>query len=86
MKIIGVIPSRYYSTRLPGKPLAQIKGKPMIRRVYEQAVKSKLLDEVIVATDDIRIFECVKSFGGKVVMTSSGHHSGSDRICEVAKK
>ena len=86
MKIIGVIPSRYSSTRLPGKPLVKIKGKPMIQRVYEQAKKSKLLDEVIIATDDKRILECAGNFGGKAVMTSSGHQSGSDRICEVAKK
>lgn len=86
MKIIGIIPARYSSTRLPGKPLIQIKGKPMIQRVYEQSLKSKLINNVIVATDDKRIFDSVKKFGGEVMMTSSKHLSGTDRICEVAKK
>lgn len=86
MKIIGVIPSRFSSTRFPGKPLAIIKGKPMIQRVYEQAIKSKLLNEVIVATDDKKILECVRSFGGKAIMTSSSHQSGSDRVCEIAER
>ncbi|MBV6478211.1 MAG: 3-deoxy-manno-octulosonate cytidylyltransferase [Ignavibacteria bacterium] len=86
MKIIGVIPSRYASVRLPGKPLSLIKGKPMIVRVYEQALKSKLLDKVIVATDDKRIEECVNSYGGIAILTSAKHQSGSDRICEAAAK
>lgn len=86
MKILGIIPARYLSTRLPGKPLILINGKSMIQRVYEQSKKSKLINDVIVATDDKRIFDCVKKFGGEVKMTSSKHHSGTDRICEAAKK
>ena len=85
MKITGVIPARYASTRFPGKPLMLIKGKTMIERVYRQAQKSEFIDRVIVATDDKKIFECVKSFGGEVKMTSVKHQSGTDRIYEVAK-
>ena len=81
MQYIGIIPARYASSRFPGKPLAEICGKPMIQRVYEQA--SKVLDTVIVATDDQRIYDCVKGFGGKVYMTSSKHRCGTDRICEA---
>jgi 3-deoxy-manno-octulosonate cytidylyltransferase (CMP-KDO synthetase) len=81
MKFIGIIPARYASTRFPGKPLADMKGKPMIQRVYERA--SKALDDIIVATDDGRIYDAVKAFGGKVVMTSDKHRSGTDR-CEEA--
>lgn len=81
MQYIGIIPARYASSRFPGKPLAEICGKPMIQRVYEQA--SKVLDTVIVATDDERIYACVKSFGGVVYMTSSEHRCGTDRICEA---
>lgn len=83
IKIIGIIPSRFESTRFPGKPLANIGGKTMIRRVYEQACKSELMDEVIVATDDDRILNHVKAFGGKVLMTSHEHQSGTDRCAEV---
>jgi len=83
MKIIGIIPARYASTRFPGKPLADIKGKSMIRRVYEQAVKAPSLNQVIVATDDQRIYEHVTSWGGKVIMTSPNHTSGTDRCKEV---
>ncbi len=83
MKIIGIIPSRYASTRFPGKPLLDIGGKTMIRRVYEQAMKAKSLSAVIVATDDERIFNEVKSFGGKVVMTSALHKNGTERCAEV---
>ncbi len=86
LKIIGVIPARYASTRFPGKPLADINGKPMIQRVYESASKSKLIDEVIVATDDKGIFNAVNKFGGRAVMTSRKHKSGTDRIGEVTKK
>ena len=86
MKTIGIIPSRYASTRFPGKPLVQIAGKSMIRRVYEQATKSKSLDEVVVATDDLRIVEEVKSFGGNYVLTDSKHQSGTDRCAEVITK
>jgi 3-deoxy-manno-octulosonate cytidylyltransferase (CMP-KDO synthetase) len=86
MKTIGIIPSRYASTRFPGKPLVQIAGKSMIRRVYEQAAKSKSLDEVVVATDDQRIVDEVISFGGKFVLTDSKHQSGTDRCAEVITK
>lgn len=85
-KIIGIIPSRFDSTRFPGKPLANIGGKTMIRRVYEQASKSELLDDVIVATDDDRILNHVNAFGGKVIMTSKAHQSGTDRCAEVVSK
>ena len=81
-----IIPARYASTRLPGKPLIKIDGKSIIQWVYEKASQSKSADEVIVATDDERIFEEVKSFGGKVKMTSSCHESGSDRIAEIVKE
>jgi 3-deoxy-manno-octulosonate cytidylyltransferase (CMP-KDO synthetase) len=86
MKIIGIIPSRYGSTRFPGKPLVEINGRSMIQRVYNQAKKAQSLEEVIVATDDDRIFNHVKSFGGKVIMTSSSHKSGTDRCAEVVDK
>ncbi len=86
MKILAVIPARYDSTRFPGKPLVDIKGKPMIQHVYERVKQSKLVDKVLVATDDERIYKSVKNFGGKVVMTSKDHESGTDRICEVIKK
>ena len=82
MKVIGIIPSRYGSTRFPGKPLAMIKGKTMIQRVCEQAWKSKL-DAVVVATDDMRIAEEVLGFGGKYVMTDPRHQSGTDRCFEA---
>ena len=85
-KIVGIIPSRYESSRFPGKPLIDIKGKSMIQRVYNQAKKAKALSDVIVATDDRRIFEHVTEFGGKVVMTSSDHPSGTDRCFEVLQK
>lgn len=81
--ILGVIPVRYNSTRLPGKPLCDICGKTMIQRVYEIASLSTLLDDLLVATDDQRVFDEVTSFGGKVVMTSPDHMTGSDRIAEV---
>lgn len=84
MKFIGIIPARYASTRFPGKPLADIKGKPMVQRVYEQA--SKVLPVVYVATDDERIYNAVKSFGGNAVMTSAEHSSGTDRCSEAVKK
>jgi len=86
MKISAVIPARYGSTRFEGKPLADILGKPMIQYVYEGVHQSKLIDEVIVATDDQRISEAVKSFGGKAIMTSPTHSTGTDRVAEVAKK
>ena len=82
MKIVGIIPARYGSSRFPGKPLAMIKGKTMIQRVCEQSWKSKL-DDVVVATDDIRIADEVLKFGGKYVMTDPRHQSGTDRCCEA---
>lgn len=84
MRFIGIIPARYASTRFPGKALVNIGGKPMIRRVYEQS--SLVLDNVVVATDDSRIEEAVLSFGGKVVMTSKKHKSGTDRCFEAIEK
>ncbi len=81
-----VIPARYASTRLPAKPLLEVKGKPIIQYVYEAALKVKNAQSVIVATDDERIVRCVESFGGIAQMTSPDCKSGSDRICEVAKK
>ena len=85
-KISAVIPARYGSTRFEGKPLADILGKPMIQYVYEGVRQSKLIDEVIVATDDQRILDAVKSFGGKAVITSPAHFTGTDRVAEVARK
>ncbi|HEY9533397.1 MAG TPA: 3-deoxy-manno-octulosonate cytidylyltransferase [Mucilaginibacter sp.] len=84
MKILGIIPARYASSRFPGKPLVDIGGKTMIRRVYEQAKKCNHLTEVIVATDDNRIYDHVIAFGGVAVITSSDHQSGTDRCAEVA--
>ncbi len=84
MKILGIIPARYASTRFPGKPLVQIHGKSMLQRVYEQAKKCSALSEVIVATDDERIMSHVVHFGGFCVMTSPDHQSGTDRCAEVA--
>lgn len=86
MKIICVIPARYASTRLPGKPLADIAGKPMIVRVYERALKAKIPSEVIAAVDDERVFSAVEKAGGKVVMTKKDHPTGTDRLAEVAQK
>ena len=84
MEFIAIIPSRYASTRFPGKPLADMDGKPMIQRVYEQVKKA--VAEVWVATDDARIFDVVQSFGGNVVMTSPLHRSGTDRCFEAYRK
>ena len=86
MKVIGVIPARYQSVRLPGKPLADICGKPMVWWVYQQAKKVKRLDSVYVATDDERIEEICKRFSMPVIMTTSAHPTGSDRLAEVAQK
>ena len=83
MNIIGIIPARYGSSRFPGKPLANILGKSMIQRVYEQCKKASSLAKVIVATDDERIFNHVLNFGGKAIMTSCNHPSGTDRCNEV---
>lgn len=84
MKFIGIIPARYASTRFPGKPLVKVGGKFMIERVYEQV--AAVLDATCVATDDERIFDAVKTFGGNVVMTSTEHKSGTDRIQEAVTK
>ncbi len=81
MRFIGIIPARYASTRFPGKPLAEICGKTVIRRVYEQACQA--LDTVVVATDDERIYDAVEAFGGKVVMTRADHKCGTDRCLEA---
>lgn len=86
MKIVGIIPARFASTRFPGKPLVDIGGKSMIQRVYEQAKKSVSLADVIVATDDIRIHDHVIAFGGEVIMTADSHQSGTDRCFEAIKK
>ena len=83
LKVFVAIPARYLSTRLPGKPLADIGGKSMIRRVYEQAARASGIAGVIVATDDERIAEEVRSFGGEAIMTSPDHASGTDRLAEV---
>lgn len=86
MRVEAFIPARYGSTRLEGKPLADIAGKPMIQRVYERAKEARLVDSVTVATDDERIADAVASFGGRVVMTSPSHRSGTDRVAEAAKR
>ena len=86
MKVIGVIPARYKSSRFPGKPLVDICGKPMIWWVYEQCKKVHKLDDVYVATDDERIADVCKKYEMNVVMTSSVHPTGSDRVAEAAKK
>ena len=83
MKIIGIIPARFASTRFPGKPLVDIQGKSMIQRVYEQCLLSKSLSAIMIATDDVRIFDHVESFGGKAFMTSPEHQSGTDRCAEI---
>lgn len=85
MKVIGVVPARFASKRFPGKVLVNILGKPMIWWVWNSARKSKILEEVFVATDDIKIYDIVKTFGGKAVITSKLHKSGTDRIAEAVK-
>lgn len=84
MKFIGIIPARYSSSRFPGKPLAILGGKPVIEHVYRQV--SSVMEDVFVATDDQRIYDAVEAFGGKAIMTRSGHKSGTDRICEALEK
>lgn len=86
LRILGVIPARYASSRFPGKPLIDLKGKTMIQRVYEGVKKSNILTDIVVATDDARIEAEVLRFGGKVMMTSAEHPSGTDRCGEVARK
>ncbi len=86
MNSIGIIPARYASTRFPAKPLVDIRGKSMIQRVYEQAKSARALDHVVVVTDDQRIYDAVKAFGGEVVMTAEHHQSGTDRCLEAVLK
>lgn len=86
MKITGIIPARYASSRFPGKPLTLIDGRPMIQHVYEQCQKSKYLSDVIIATDDDRIAAAIEKFQGKYIMTSTSHPSGTDRCAEVCSK
>ena len=85
MRIVGMIPARYEATRLPGKVLADIAGKPMIQHVYERAQRAERLDNLLVATDNERIKAVVAGFGGTAVMTSPEHKSGTDRLAEVAR-
>jgi 3-deoxy-manno-octulosonate cytidylyltransferase (CMP-KDO synthetase) len=85
VSVVGVIPARYASTRLPGKPLQEILGKPMVQHVYERAARSKTLAELIVATDDERIVAAVAAFGGKAVLTSKDHNTGTDRVAEAVR-
>jgi len=84
--VVAIIPARYDSTRLPGKPLADILGKPMVWRVYEQAGKAALVDDVWVATDDARVYDAVRALGGNAMMTSPKHPSGTDRVAEAARE
>ena len=84
-RVVVIIPARYESTRLPGKPLADLNGQPMIQHVYERARLARGIDRVLVATDDERIRSAVAAFGGEVAMTDRGHASGTDRIAEVAR-
>lgn len=86
MRVLGVVPARFGSSRFPGKPLIDLKGKSMIQRVYEGAKKSKLISDLIVATDDIRILKEVERFGGKAEMTLEAHPSGTDRCAEVMSR
>src|SRR5215207_3644465 len=81
---IAIIPARYQSTRLPGKALAEIAGRPMIEHVYRRAASAALVTRVIVATDDSRILDAVHAFGGDAIMTDAAHRSGTDRLAEVA--
>src|SRR5580692_6141209 len=83
-KVVAVIPSRFGSTRLPGKPLVTLGGKPMVQHVYERVKRAQTLHEVLVATDDQRILDVVRSFGGAARMTRADHRTGTERIAEVA--
>lgn len=85
MGCVAVIPARYASTRLPGKPLRDLCGKPLIQRVYERVSQAEVFSEVLVATDSPEIYRCVLGFGGRAVMTDPGHRSGTDRVAEVAR-
>jgi 3-deoxy-manno-octulosonate cytidylyltransferase (CMP-KDO synthetase) len=84
--VVGIIPARYASTRFPGKPLADLAGRPMVQHVFLRACRATRLDEIMVATDDQRIFDTVLRFGGEVIMTSTSHQSGTDRLAEVARR
>jgi len=84
-RVVAIIPARYESTRLPGKPLADLDGQPMIQHVYERAAQARGVERVLVATDDARIRDAVDGFGGEVVMTRADHRTGTDRIAEVAR-
>lgn len=86
LKAVGVIPARWQATRLPGKPLAEIAGRPMIRHVYERASQAATLSRVLVATDDERILAAVREFGGEAVLTAPDHRSGTDRVAEAAEQ
>jgi 3-deoxy-manno-octulosonate cytidylyltransferase (CMP-KDO synthetase) len=86
MKTVAVIPSRYESSRFAGKPLADICGKPMIQHVFEAAMRAEVIDQVVVATDDVRIVDAVKDFGGTVLLTDTRHRSGTDRTLEAARQ
>ena len=85
-EVVGIIPARYDSKRLPGKPLALIQARPMIQHVYERAVKAITLERLVVATDDSRIEQAVAKFGGEVLMTSPEHPSGTDRVAEASRQ
>lgn len=85
LRAVAIIPARFGSTRFPGKPLALLKGKPIIQHVYEQVTPASLIEAVFVATDDRRVFDAVTDFGGRAVMTSTEHTCGTERIAEVAK-
>jgi 3-deoxy-manno-octulosonate cytidylyltransferase (CMP-KDO synthetase) len=84
LAIVAIIPARFGSTRLPGKPLSQISGKPMVQHVWERARRAAAVDRVLIATDDERIAEAVRAFGGEVAMTSRAHATGTDRLAEAA--
>jgi 3-deoxy-manno-octulosonate cytidylyltransferase (CMP-KDO synthetase) len=86
LAIVAIIPARFGSTRLPGKPLSDIHGKPMIQHVHERATRARRLDRVLVATDDERIASAVRAFGGEAVLTSSRHATGTDRLAEAAAR
>lgn len=85
-KVVGIIPARWGSTRFPGKPLHGIAGKPLIRHVWDRCVEAACFDQVVIATDDMRIAEAGFNFGAEVALTAADHPSGTDRIAEVAKK
>jgi 3-deoxy-manno-octulosonate cytidylyltransferase (CMP-KDO synthetase) len=86
MRVLAVIPARWGSTRFPGKPLATLAGRPLVEHVYRRAGQARLVDRVLVATDDSRIMEAVKQFGGEAILTAGTHPSGSDRVAEVARQ